>query len=72
MEIDDVQAKRVATELADNTTVTTLLLNNNRIGHQGCVDIADALIKNRVLMSIETNDNSVGNDECGATFPVVI
>jgi NLR family CARD domain-containing protein 3 len=54
--IDDVQAKRVATELADNTTVTVLILNKNDIGPQGCADIADGLIKNRVLMSIEMYD----------------
>jgi Ran GTPase-activating protein (RanGAP) involved in mRNA processing and transport len=62
--IGAVQAKRVATELADNTTVTTLVLNKNGIGHQGCVDIADALNKYHVLVSIELNDNSFGDDGC--------
>jgi Ran GTPase-activating protein (RanGAP) involved in mRNA processing and transport len=63
-EIDDVQAKRVAAELADNTTVTTLVMNKNAIGRQGCIDIVDALITNRVLMSIELDDNSIGDDGC--------
>jgi Ran GTPase-activating protein (RanGAP) involved in mRNA processing and transport len=36
----------VARDLADNTTVTTLVLNKNKIGQQGCADIADALVKN--------------------------
>jgi Leucine Rich repeat len=53
-------------ELADNTTVTTLILNKNDIRHQGCVDIANAFNKNRILMSIELNNNSIGDDGCSA------
>jgi NLR family CARD domain-containing protein 3 len=64
--ITGAQAKQIATELADNTTVTTLVLNKNSIGHHGCVDIANALIKNRVLTSIAMNDNSFGDDGCSA------
>jgi NLR family CARD domain-containing protein 3 len=64
--IDDAKARPVAIELAGNTTVTRLVLNQNEIGHQGCVDIADALIKNRVLTSIELNDNSVCDAGCSA------
>jgi NLR family CARD domain-containing protein 3 len=56
------QAKRIATELADNATMTMLVLNKNEIGHQGCVDIAHALFKNHILTSIEMNDNSIGDD----------
>jgi Ran GTPase-activating protein (RanGAP) involved in mRNA processing and transport len=65
-DIDDAQAKRVATELADNTTVTAVALNMNEIGRRGCTYIANALTKNHVLISIELNDNSVGNDGCAA------
>jgi NLR family CARD domain-containing protein 3 len=64
--INDRRAKQIAMELADNTTVTTLILNKNEIGSQGCVDIANALIKNRVLTSIELNDNSIGDVGCTA------
>jgi predicted RNA binding protein with dsRBD fold (UPF0201 family) len=65
-EIGDGQEERIAMELANNTTVTALVLNKNAIGHQGCMDIADALTKNRVLVSIEMNDNSIGSDGCSA------
>jgi NLR family CARD domain-containing protein 3 len=64
--IDRVQAKRAAMELAVNTTVTELLLNGNNLHHQGCVDIANALIQNRVLTSIELDDCLVGDDGCSA------
>jgi Leucine Rich repeat len=62
--IDNVQAKRVAMELADNTNVTTLLLNQNKIHCQGCLDIAHALNKNRVLTSVELDYNSIGRYGC--------
>jgi Ran GTPase-activating protein (RanGAP) involved in mRNA processing and transport len=64
--IDDVQAKRVAVELADSTTVTTLALNKNAIGPQGCIDIAGALAENRILTSIELDYNLVGDGGCAA------
>jgi NLR family CARD domain-containing protein 3 len=70
--IDDAKARPVAVELAGNTTVTRLGLNQNEIGHQGCVDIADALIKNRALTSIELNDNSVCDAGCSAVAAALL
>jgi Leucine Rich repeat len=46
-------------------------LNGNAIGPQGCIDVANALIKNGVLTSLEMNGNSIGDDGCmamAATF----
>jgi NLR family CARD domain-containing protein 3 len=63
-DIGEVQAKRIASELLENTAVTMLVLNKNRIGRQGCVDIADALIKNRILRSIRLDYNSIDNAGC--------
>jgi Ran GTPase-activating protein (RanGAP) involved in mRNA processing and transport len=55
--IDYSKAKTVAKELADNMTVTTLVLNRNRISSLGSPDIAEALKKNRILTSVELDDN---------------
>jgi NLR family CARD domain-containing protein 3 len=44
--------------------VTTLVLNENQIGHQGCSNIADALVKNHSLMAIELDDNKIGDAGC--------
>jgi hypothetical protein len=59
----DAKTKQVAMELAGNTTVTTLVLNNNRIDREGCADIANALIKNRMLVSIGQG-SLVGHADC--------
>jgi Leucine Rich repeat len=61
--ISGAQAKLVSADLASSATVTTLNLNQNRIDQQG-VDIANALTKNRVLTSIELNDNLIGCAGC--------
>jgi Leucine Rich repeat len=62
--INAIQAKRVAAELSVNTTVTTLALNQNTIGHLGCIDIADSLMKNCTLTSIELDGNLIGDHGC--------
>jgi NLR family CARD domain-containing protein 3 len=46
--------------------VTTFVSNKSFGPCQPCIDIADALIKNCVLTSIELNDNSIGDDGCAA------
>jgi Leucine Rich repeat len=52
--------------LADNTAVTMLLLSDNYVGDEECVDFAAALIKNRVLTSIGLDENLIGDDGCSS------
>jgi Ran GTPase-activating protein (RanGAP) involved in mRNA processing and transport len=65
-QINCAKAKQIALEIADNAAVTTLLLNRNTIGHQGCTYIAEALVENRVLTSIDLSNKSIGHDGCAA------
>jgi NLR family CARD domain-containing protein 3 len=68
----DGRATIIAMDLADSTTVTTLILNKNDISHQGCAGIADALVKNCSLISIELNDNSIGDAGCSAMAATLV
>jgi NLR family CARD domain-containing protein 3 len=64
--VDAAQAKQVAAELADDAAVTALALNQNYMGHQGCVDIFNASNNNGLFASIELNGNSIGDGGCAA------
>jgi Leucine Rich repeat len=69
--INGAWTKLVATDLASNVTVTTLILNRNGLGDQG-VDIANALAKNCVLTSIELNGNLIGCAGCSAMVTTLL
>jgi Leucine Rich repeat len=56
----------MARELTENAEVTALVLNNNEIGHEGGAEIAEALYFLRFLLSIELDDNSIGDVGCSA------
>jgi Ran GTPase-activating protein (RanGAP) involved in mRNA processing and transport len=70
--IDNANAKIIAAELVNNTTVTTLVLKKNEIGHLGCVDIADTLVTNSVLTSIKLNENLFGDAGCTAMATMLL
>jgi Leucine Rich repeat len=55
------EAKQIATELAVNTTLKRLDLNENDIGHDGAVAIARALKKNQVLTVLGLFDNRIND-----------
>jgi Ran GTPase-activating protein (RanGAP) involved in mRNA processing and transport len=59
--IDQKRAILVAETLADNTALTTLVLNTNCLGGTGSAVIAKALLKNRTLERIEIVDNFIGD-----------
>ena len=61
--IGDQGAKRLATALACNSTLTTLSLDNNGIGYQGAEQLTTALERNSTLTIL----NLRGNRSCGPT-----
>jgi Ran GTPase-activating protein (RanGAP) involved in mRNA processing and transport len=58
--ISDWIVSGVATELAGNTTVTNLILDDNLIGDTGSSAIATALQSNNVLTMLYLNGNRIG------------
>jgi Ran GTPase-activating protein (RanGAP) involved in mRNA processing and transport len=58
--ISDWLASGIATELPDNTTVTTLILDDNFIWDTGSSAIATALQSNNVLTKLYLNGNKIG------------
>jgi Ran GTPase-activating protein (RanGAP) involved in mRNA processing and transport len=60
-QIDCDHTTEIAHELATNTTLTYLKLNENAIGDNGARAIANALTKNRTLGSIDLRGNSIGD-----------
>jgi Leucine Rich repeat len=69
--IEDKEAKQIAKELADNSTVTTLLLCTNCMGNRVFAAIASALVKNRTLTSIWLDNNDL-SDEGASTVAAVL
>ena len=53
---------RLAKELAENTTVTELILSHNQVGAAGAASLASALEKNATLWELDLRDNEVGAD----------
>jgi Ran GTPase-activating protein (RanGAP) involved in mRNA processing and transport len=58
--ISDWGASSIATELADNTAVTNLILDDNLIEDTGSSAIATALQSNNVLTKLYLNGNEIG------------
>jgi Ran GTPase-activating protein (RanGAP) involved in mRNA processing and transport len=58
--IGQTMAKTIAKELASNTTVTALFMNDNLVVDAGCLAIASALGQNKVLTKLFLNGNRIG------------
>jgi Ran GTPase-activating protein (RanGAP) involved in mRNA processing and transport len=59
--VEDEDAAYMATELADNSVVTTLQLTNNKIGDAGSAGIAVALVQNQTLTTLGLGGNRIGD-----------
>jgi Leucine Rich repeat len=56
----------LANDLANSTTVETLILTRNNFGDKGSAEIAVALTKNCFLASLSLDNNSIGDAGCSA------
>ena len=60
--IDNDEARKIATALATHKTVTALDLTSSEIGDDGALALADMLMANETLMNIKISNNKIGND----------
>lgn len=59
--LDDERLARLSEVLSYNTSVTSLELSNNNIGHKGARSLADALQLNLYIEHIDLSGNDIGN-----------
>ena len=60
--IDDQEILAIAEALANNTTLTTLLLNNNEITDTGAIALAEVLLLNQTLQTLSIKKNKIQKD----------
>ena len=71
-EVDDEGATHLAVALAANTVLTEINLESNSFGLTGCQALAEALRKNRTLVSLKIGGNNNVSDEAAAAIAAAL
>lgn len=71
-DLDEVKMKYFCGYLSQNNSITNLILNNDKIGKYGAIELSNFIINSKILNTINLSDNLIGDEGTNVLIKAIL